>query len=70
MNRILFIGLLIFILLIGGLISLSSGWLELAILLSVYLVFAYLSAPARINLSIERSLSTERAAPGEHVTIN
>ncbi len=70
MNRIQLLGLLIIILLIGGLISLSSGWLELAILLSVYLVFAFMNSPAKINLIVERSLSTERAAPGEPIRVN
>ena len=69
MSRILLLGFLIFFLLLGGLASLNAGWLALAIPLSIYLLAVLLSAPPRLNLTVERSLSVERAAPGQPVTV-
>lgn len=69
MSRILLLALLIFALLLGGLASLNAGWLELAILLAVYLVAGFLLAPERIDLSVERHVSDGRAAPGQQVSV-
>lgn len=69
MTRIFLLGLLLFALLIGGLSTFNAGWLELAIPLAVYLLVGLFFAPERINLSIERKLDAERAAPGQPVTV-
>ena len=69
MSRILLLGFLIFTLLLGGLVSLNPGWLELALPLLVYLLAAFLMAPARLDLAIERVISDERATPGQPVTV-
>jgi uncharacterized protein (DUF58 family) len=69
MTRIFLLGLLLFALLIGGLATFNAGWLELAIPLAVYLLVGLFFAPERINLSIERKLDVERAAPGQPVTV-
>ena len=69
MSRILLIGFLLFVLLLGGLASFSAGWLELAIPLAVYLLAGFLFAPERLDLLVERELSAERAAPGQPVSV-
>ncbi len=68
-SRILLVGFLLFFLLLGGLASLSPGWLVLAIPLAVYLLAGYLFAPERLDLSVERVLSSERVSPGQPVSI-
>ena len=69
MSRILLLALLLFGLLLGGLASFNSGWLALAIPLALYLLAGVLLAPERINLSIARSISEKRVAPGQPVTV-
>jgi len=69
MSRILLLGLLIFLLFLGGLASFNAGWLALAIPLVVYLLAGFLFAPEKLHLSVERFLSAERAAPGQPVTV-
>lgn len=69
MSRPLLLGILLFYLLIGGLATFSPLWLELAIPLAVYLVAGLLLAPERVHLRAERSLSLERAIPGQPVTV-
>ncbi len=69
MSRILLLSLLLFVLLLGGLATFNAAWLELAIPLAVYLLAGFLLAPERINLSVERTLSMERVAPGQPVTV-
>ena len=70
MLRILLLGFLLFVLLLGGLASFNPGWLELAVPLVVYLLAGFLFAPERLNLSVERVLSEERVAPGQPVTVS
>ena len=70
MSRILLLGFLIFVLLLGGLASFHPGWLELAIPLLVYLLAGFLFASARLDLSVERLISDERVAPGQPVTVS
>ena len=69
MSRILLLGLLLFTLLIGGLATFNDGWILLAIPLVVYLLAGFLFAPEHMELTIERSLSVERVAPGLPVTV-
>ena len=69
MSRMLLLGFLLFVLLLGGLASFNSGWLELAIPLAVYLLSSFLFVPRRLNLSVERVLSDERVGPGQPVKV-
>lgn len=69
MSRVFLLGLLLFVLLLGGLASINPGWLELAIPLLVYLLAGLFFAPARLDLEVERTLSAERVAPGQPITV-
>lgn len=69
MSRILLLGFLLFVLLLGGLASFNPGWLELAVPLVVYLLAGFLFAPERLNLSVERVISDEHVAPGQPVKV-
>lgn len=69
MSRPFLLGILIAFLLIGGLVTLDPLWLELALPLAVYLLAGFILFPEKVNLAIERSLSLERAAPGQPVTV-
>ena len=70
MSRPLILGLLIIFLLVGGLATFNALWLELAIPLAVYLLAGFLFAPEKIDISIERTISSERALPGQPVTVS
>ncbi len=48
MSRTFFLGLLIFLLILGGLATFNDLWLELAIPLAVYLFAGFLLAPERV----------------------
>jgi len=67
MTRILLIGILLLVVLLGGLATFNAGWLTLAIPLAVYLLYAFLSAPEGINLEVERRISERRVSPGQPV---
>jgi uncharacterized protein (DUF58 family) len=69
MSRIFFLGLLIFLLILGGLATFNDQWLELAIPLAVYLFAGFLLAPERVALTVERSLSVEHAAPDVPIVV-
>jgi uncharacterized protein (DUF58 family) len=63
MPRAVFLGLLIFILLLTGLATLHGGMLSLAVPLLLYLFYGLWRGPDEINLDIDRKLSEERVAP-------
>ena len=69
MPRILLPGALLILLLLGGLLTLNDGWLALALPLAVYLLAGFLQSPERLELEVERRLSTDRAVPGQPVTV-
>jgi uncharacterized protein (DUF58 family) len=69
MSRTLLLALLIFALFLGGLASFNPGWLALILPLGLYLLVGFLFAPEKLKLTVERRLSTERAAPGQPVTV-
>ncbi len=69
MSRILLLGTLFFVVLLGGLATFNAGWLALTLPLAIYLLWGFLSAPENINLSVERTLSAERVAPGQTVVV-
>jgi uncharacterized protein (DUF58 family) len=65
MSRAWFLGLIVFAVLVGGLVSLNGGQLALAIPIVLYWVYALLRAPANLGLEVRRTLSVERVATGE-----
>ncbi len=69
MSRVLLLGLIIFILVIGGLATFNPEWLALSIPLAVYLFTSFLLAPERVELTVERSFSVERTAPGMPIIV-
>ena len=69
MSRALVLNLALYALLIAGLATLSGALLALALPLLVYLGAALISQPADIALRARRRLSSERARPGEPVTV-
>ncbi len=69
MSRPLFLGLLIFILLVAGLASLHGSILTLSIPLLLYLFYGLWRAPDEIKLEVRRTLSAERVAPQTPVTV-
>lgn len=48
----------------------QAGWLGLAVILAVYLLASALSAPQELSLQVTRTLSLERALPGQPVQVN
>lgn len=69
MSRAWFLGLLLFVVLIGGLTTLRGSELAVAIPLLLYWACALLRAPDEIKLEIRRQLTAERVAPGTPVEI-
>jgi uncharacterized protein (DUF58 family) len=69
MSRPFLLGFLLIFLVVGGLVTLDPLWLELAIPLAVYLLAGFLLVPEKVDLAITRTLSLERALPGQPVTI-
>ncbi len=63
MSRGVFLGLLIFVLLVTGLATLHGGLLALTIPLLVYLFYGLWRGPEEIKLTVNRTLSQERVAP-------
>ncbi|MCC6259753.1 MAG: DUF58 domain-containing protein [Anaerolineales bacterium] len=69
MRRSLLLSTLIYGLLLGGLIALRGEFIALALPFALYLFYGFYSAPQTLNISIERKLSHERAAPDAEVTM-
>jgi uncharacterized protein (DUF58 family) len=63
MSRGVFLGLLIFVLLVSGLATLHGGLLALTVPLLVYLFYGLWRGPEEIKLTVNRTLSQERVAP-------
>ena len=70
MSRMLLPGILLLTLLLGGLAFYHPDWIEIAIPLAVYLLAGLFFAPGRLDLSVERLVSTERVAPGQPVRVD
>ncbi len=68
-SRIYLPGLLLLLLLLGGLATFNPGWLELAVPLVVYLLAGLFFGPEKLDLTVERTLSSERAAPGQPISV-
>lgn len=69
MSRALFLGFLIFLLLLAGLATLRGAVLALTIPLLLYLFYGLWRGPDQIMLKVSRKLSTERATPQTPVTV-
>ncbi len=69
MNRSLFLGLLIDLLLLWGLASARGEILALVVPLVLFLLIGFWRAPHVMRLDVQRTLSAERVAPGASVTV-
>ncbi|MBN1992238.1 MAG: DUF58 domain-containing protein [Anaerolineae bacterium] len=69
MQKLVWLGLLIYGLLFAGLVTLNGGLLVLAIPLIVYLGGGLLYRPEALPLAVTRRLSAARAAQGEPVVV-
>ena len=69
MNRALFLGILLYALLLLGLASVNGDLLALAIPLALYLLASAWSVPAAVDLDVRRELSVQRVNPGQAVTL-
>lgn len=69
MSRSLFLGLLTYLLLLAGMITVHGELIALALPLVAYLLIGYLQAPEELRLEATRRLSLERASPGQDVEV-
>jgi uncharacterized protein (DUF58 family) len=69
MSRTFFLILIIYALLLAGLATLHGEFVGLALPFVVYLLAGFWRAPDDLKLDVHRTLSTERAAPGEDVFV-
>ncbi len=69
MSRTIFLVLIIYALLLTGLATLHGELLGLALLFVIYLLAGFWRAPDKLDLVVQRKLSTERAMPGEDVVV-
>jgi uncharacterized protein (DUF58 family) len=68
-NRFWFLGLVIYILVFFGLLTLEGGLLLLAVPLLAYLGLALYFAPGSLDLTVIRTISTDNVPEGRPVTI-
>ncbi|MCX6060013.1 MAG: DUF58 domain-containing protein [Chloroflexi bacterium] len=69
MSRIALLAALIYIIFLAGIGSLNGSVLRLALPLGLYLLAGLWRGPEKLNLSAERTLSTEQIRPGESITV-
>jgi uncharacterized protein (DUF58 family) len=69
MTRARLLILLVYALLLAGLVTLSGGWLVLAVPLVVYAAAGLLQAPETLRLVVTRRLDSERSVRGEPVAV-
>ena len=69
MPRGVFLGLLVFVLLLTGLATLHGALLALTVPLLVYLFYGLWRGSDEIKLAVDRSMSQERVAPNTPVNI-
>lgn len=69
MSRSLFLSLITYVLLLTGVVTVHGELLALALPLVSYLLIGYLQAPDQVSLEVARSLSIERATPGQDVDV-
>jgi uncharacterized protein (DUF58 family) len=69
MSRSLLLSALVYGLLLAGIIALRGEIVALAIPFAIYLLYGFWNIPEALNLSVERSLSTDRADSNADVTV-
>ena len=69
MNRALFLGILLYALLLLGLASVNGDLLALAVPLALYLLVSAWSVPTTVDLDVRRELSVQRVNPGQAVIL-
>ena len=69
MSRFLLLGLLTYLLLLAGMITVHGELLALALPLVTYLLAGYLQAPEQVKLQVSRHLSAERVSPNSNVDV-
>jgi len=69
MSRTLLLVILIYALLLAGLITLHGELIGLAMPFTVYLLVGFWRTSDKLDLVVERSISAERAMPGEDVKV-
>lgn len=70
MSRTIFLVLIIYALLLTGLATLHGEFLGLALPFVAYLLVGFWRAPEELDLDVHRTISSERAAPGEDVVVS
>ncbi len=70
MSRTIILILIIYVLLLTGLSTLHGEFVSLALPFVAYLMVGFWRGPERLNLDVHRTLSSERAAPGEDVIVS
>ena len=70
MSRIVLLAVLIYFLVLAGIGTLNGPMLSLALPLVVYLLAGLWRGPENMDLSAQRTLSSERVSPGETVTVS
>jgi len=70
MSRTILLTLIIYVLLLAGLATLHGELIGLAMPFLVYLLVGFWRTPDKLDLVVERSLSADRAMPGEDVKVN
>jgi uncharacterized protein (DUF58 family) len=70
MSRIALLAALIYVIILAGIGSLNGSVLTLALPLAVYLLAGLWRGPESLNLSAERTISSERVTPGEVITVS
>lgn len=69
MSRALFLGIIIYSLLLAGMAAVSGGMFALILPLAAYALAGYLFTPEKIQLQAARHLSAERVAPQREVQV-
>src|SRR5512147_1562611 len=69
MSRSLLLGLLSYVLLLAGIVTLQGEFLALALPLVTYLLVGYLQTPEQVKLEATRQLSLERTSPHSNVDV-
>jgi uncharacterized protein (DUF58 family) len=69
MSRTFLLILILYSLLLAGLATLNGEFLNLALPFLAYLLVGFWRAPEKLYLDVHRTISSERAAPGEDVVV-
>jgi uncharacterized protein (DUF58 family) len=69
LQRFILLSTIVYGLLLAGLVSLQGEFIALAIPFSLYLFYGFWNIPERLDLQIDRKLSSDRAVPGADVIV-